>query len=54
MLKAKENDHQDSKLHNAQIFEYVNERHPILLQKWFLFISNSKRANRRKQRGRKI
>jgi hypothetical protein len=54
MLKEKENDHQNSKLHNAQIFEHVNERHPILLQKQFLLICNSKTANRRNWRGRKI
>jgi len=29
MLKAKENHHQSSMLHNAQIFEHVNERHPV-------------------------
>jgi len=33
MLKAKENDRQHSKLYNTQIFEHVNKRHPILLQK---------------------
>ena len=34
MLKAKENEHQESKLHNTQIFEHFNERHPIHLRKY--------------------